>query len=408
MMTHGKPVKSLVEIGYIEPIHIRRLGDPSPIAVGPGSHGLSAPYITPRTILGALVTSMLELGILNDNDINNIKKRVIDLEAYSILQDKYGARVTGPPYALLRYPGNTASEKIYIFTWAGPLSLDDLFNEIDKALKNAGKSVSIEDLAERVWKSVSDLLTRPESVKRWSITSVRVSLQDPEKVAKEGYLFSRSYLALGRALGEKLGEYYIYMPLEVESNVEDLNMMKSSTLIRIGGGSRLAYIRIKILDKEDPLMEYLLRKINELRNHKLVLIQLASPFPVPDSLRRREIAERFIETVMRILGGRCGKSDRGDLYASRVHVDQHPEGWDLERNARRPYSAWILPGSAILARTCGQDLSRLLIDMYKGTYIDSDANLKKIWNDYLGYIRKLIYEGYGRFIVIPIGEKAGG
>jgi hypothetical protein len=46
--------------------------------------------------------------------------------------------------------------------------------------------------------------------------------------------------------------------------------------------------------------------------------------------------------------------------------------------------------------------------MYRGTYIDSDANLKKIWNDYLGYVRKLIYEGYGRFIVIPIGEKAGG
>jgi hypothetical protein len=312
---------------------------------------------------------------------------------------------------LLKYPGNTASEKIYIFTWAGPLSLDDLFNEIDKALKNAGKSVSIEDLAERVWKSVSDLLTRPESVKRWSITSVRVSLQDPEKVAKEGYLFSRSYLALGRALGEKLGEYYIYMPLEVESNVEDLNMMKSSTLIRIGGGSRLAYIRIKILDKKDPLMEYLLRKINELRNHKLVLIQLASPFPAPDSLKRGEIAERFVETVVRALGGGCGKSYREDIYASRVHVDQYPEGWDLDRDVRRPYNAWILPGSAILAKICGQDPSRLLMDMYTGAYIDSNTSLVELWKgykDYLKYMRKLIYEGYGRFIIIPIGEKAGG
>ncbi len=406
-MNHGKTVKSLVEIGYIEPIHIRKLGDPSPITVGPAGHGLSAPYVTPRTILGALVTSMIELGILKDDYIDNIKKKIKDLEAYSILQDRYRARVIGPPYALLRYLGDAINEKIYVFTWSGPLCLDDLFDGIDKALRSVSKNISIEDLAEIVWRSVSDLLSKPDPMKKWFITSVRVSLQDPEKIAKEGYLFSRSYLALGKALGGMPGEYYIYMPIELVSNDEDLNIMSSPILIRIGGGSRLAYLRIKILDKEDPLKEYLLRKINEQRDHKLILIQLASPFPAPDSLRRREIAEKFIETVTRILGGSCGQFDRGDVYASRVHVDQQPEGWDLEKDARKPYSAWILPGSAILARICGQDPSRLLTDMYAGAYIDSNENLKRIWSDYLEYMRELIHVGYGRFIVIPIGEKAG-
>ncbi|MDT7888118.1 MAG: type III-B CRISPR module-associated Cmr3 family protein [Desulfurococcales archaeon] len=405
-MSHAKAVKRLVEIGYIEPIHIRKHGDPSPITVGPSSHGLNAPYITPRTILGAIVTSMIELGILGHSYIDNVKRKVTDLRAYSVLRDRYKAKVAGPPYVLIRYLSNAENEKIYIFTWAGPIGLDDLFNEIDRTLKSVSKNIGIEDLAEKIWRSLSTLLTKPDNMKRWSIASVRVSLQDPERVAKEGYLFSRSYLALGKAFREKLGGSYIYMPIEVESNIEDLDRMKSPTLIRIGGGSRLAYL--KILDREDPLLEYLLRKINKQDDYKLVLIQLASPFPAPDSLRRGEIVKRFIETVMDVVNGNCSRSYREDVYASRIHVDQHPEGWDLERDVRRPYSAWILPGSAVLTKLCGQDLSHLLRAMYTGAYIDLDANLEKLWEDYLGYIREFIYEGYGRFIVIPIGEKARG
>lgn len=400
-MKHDTKTRGLIEIGYIEPIYIRKLGSPSPITVGPSSHGISVPYVTPRTILGAFVTSLIELGRLSYKEISDLGASMRDLKAYHVLKNKLGIRVLGPPYIVFR-KANISNETPYIFTRSGPLSLNDLFDKIDENLESVGKNSDMNKVAKDVWKSLTALMEGLEEEQKWKHYLVRVSLQDPEKVAREGYLFSMIYLSLGKAINEKHGEYYIYLPIEISGGFEDWDRLKYPVLTRFGGNSRIAYISVRMLDGVDPLLRKLIERARSQHKYGLLLLLLASPFPAPDNLRRSEVAERFAKMIIKIISSINSETCESYVYAQTTYVDQYPEGWDLRKNVRRPYNVWILPGSSVLLRYCGTRLEALIEALYTGAYIEYIKGLEDLWGSRWNMISEAIDEGYGRFIMVSI------
>jgi len=397
MVAAGRSIELLVEAKYLESLYIRRLGDPSPTAVGPSSQGQGLPYVTPSTILGALATALMELKVLDEGQIERARgdSQHRYIKAFTVLSKTLGLSVTGPPYVLLRALGG-GIEKIYIFTRQGPIGIDEISSKLSEYSEYILKSPPTSD-TDRLRSAMAKLLNGLSGLSSvWAHQVIRVSLQDPEKTAKEGYLFSRVHLALGRASGGIAGDLYICLPIGMNIYIKEL---ESPTIVRLGGGSRVASISLRRLGDKDPLKKKVEGMIRSSKPSPYQLLILASPFPAPDNMGRSDIAEYFRKIVSRIIGDKCSTDSDKAIAASRIYIDQQPEGWDLRENARRPYRVWIAPGSLMVVNACRDLVSELFNKLYLGEYA------KDIKEEHLEEVRELIDEGYGRFIVVPIPQK---
>lgn len=399
----------LVEIGYLEPIYIRRSGDPRALAVGPSSYARSALYVPPSTILGTLATAMMDQGLLGDQKISGKE----DLKAYDVLKRELGLRIAGPPYIWCKGSGDRdggRDGKIYLFTAYGPLDILKLYEEL---VEKARRASDIEKGLAEAWRAFVDNVKKPGGELGWEKGLVRVSLEDPVKRAKEGYLFTRSFFAMGRLIEERSAGCYVYLPIQV-SRESLRHFMNRRVPVKLGGSSRIASLRI--FEKVDPLRIHIERLWRSGEEHAAFIAFLASPMPGLCNCYREDVAAVFREAVRKILE-RCRRSGECRVKGSFVHVDQQPEGWSLAAQRRRPYRAWVLPGSSLLITSCSIDYSKAEEILYAGGYASLVEEIaREAWEGIarknsekydqngqaVSRLRDLVEEGFGRFVLLPI------
>ncbi len=394
----------LVEIGYLEPIYIRRSGDPRVLAVGPSSYARSALYIPPSTILGAIATAMMDQGLLEDQKISGKD----DLRAYEVLKRELNLRITGPPYIWCKGSGDLdggGDENIYLFTVHGPLNILKLHKEIVNRARKAG---NVEKGLAEAWRAFVDNVKKLDEGLRWEKGLVRVSLEDPVKRAREGYLFTRSFFAMGRLFEERSTDCYVYLPMQIsQEGLRNIGgFMGKLVPVRLGGSSRIA--SLKIFENADPLRTHIERLWRSGEEYVAFIAFLASPMPGLCSCYREDMAAMFREAVKKILE-RCRRSGECEAKGSFVHIDQQPGGWSLAAQRRRPYRAWVLPGSSLLITSCSIDYFKAVEMLYTGGYahiaeeIAGESGEKDDRDgEVASRLHDLVEEGFGRFVLLPI------